>query len=355
MVPASNSPTPRPLSYTGYTVDSLIGRRLAVLYAPETMLQILEDMHAALRTAQSITRELPVLSAQGRVHWVEIDSVPVADAAGRITHFIRAGRNVTARKRAEMQRENSERLLASVLGVAREAMVVIAASGHIALANAAFSRRFGWNAADLDGKSCQDTLIDNDADRIMGQIANEVSGPVREVAANIRQKDGTTVPCLLLVNTVQQPDNRLYYVLIAIPDAATEATDSTSPTHGLGEPVHEIVHDGTGGPSSFCLLHPPHGLRQRMEKARGVVANDSGKVVDTDLLMLRWAAEAAEREHAAGGSRYFGIPIDYGVFDSKARTDAFLDACKKTDSPPAHAHRRHPAPCSAPYLSRPHR
>jgi len=271
-----------------------------------------------------------------RTFWVEIETVPVADDQGRIVHFIRSGRDVTRRKHAEALRATGERLLASVLSVTREAMVMIAGTGHIALANAAFTKRFGWSGAEIDSKLWQDYLAGNNADRVMGEITRPAEG-IREVTATILHLDGSAVPCTLLVNTVRQSNDMLYYVLILEPaqHSSLDLIDDRKPSlHCIADDpspdfMLETVYRRNGMPSHFHLIHPPPALRARMAIARGVTLGEDGRPFDVDLMMLRWAAEEAARDHAASGNRYFGIPLDYAVFDTNERAENYLASCRR--------------------------
>jgi|GEM_PF-2352616 len=96
------------LRYTGYRREELIGQSPAILHGPETQADVLERIHAAIESKQSISEEVINYTKAGEAFWCEVNLAPVADATGQITHLIAIARNITERKQAEQQLQASE-------------------------------------------------------------------------------------------------------------------------------------------------------------------------------------------------------------------------------------------------------
>ena len=88
---------------TGYAFEEVIGRTPRILQGPGTCRETLDHIGAAVRRRQPVRAELLNYAKDGREYWVELNIVPLRDAAGRVTHFASIERDVTAHKRLEQQ------------------------------------------------------------------------------------------------------------------------------------------------------------------------------------------------------------------------------------------------------------
>jgi len=66
------------------------------------------------------------------------------------------------RKKAEVYRETTQRLLASVFGVVTEPLAVADQGGKLIMANTAVTRRLGWSIFDLMGNSITNVVSESD-------------------------------------------------------------------------------------------------------------------------------------------------------------------------------------------------
>jgi PAS domain S-box-containing protein len=86
---------------TGYAAEEVVGRTPRLLQGPKTDRASLERLSAGLQRRQSLRVELLNYRKDGAEFWVEIDIAPIADAEGRLTHFIAVERETTGRHRDE--------------------------------------------------------------------------------------------------------------------------------------------------------------------------------------------------------------------------------------------------------------
>jgi PAS domain S-box-containing protein len=93
---------------TGYPRSEVIGQTPAILHGPETHPDTVARIEHALVTGQAIREEILSYTKQGAQVWFELDVAPVADGAGRITHWISVERDITSRKVVEEQLRHSE-------------------------------------------------------------------------------------------------------------------------------------------------------------------------------------------------------------------------------------------------------
>ena len=104
---------------TGYTRAEAIGQTSYLMQGPRTQRAELDRIRQALARFEPVTAEVINYTKSGREYWVELDIVPIADAAGAFTHFVSVQRDVTERRRAEEALRVSEtrfRLIAKATG-----------------------------------------------------------------------------------------------------------------------------------------------------------------------------------------------------------------------------------------------
>ncbi|HRK77081.1 MAG TPA: EAL domain-containing protein [Thiobacillus sp.] len=99
---------------TGYRRDEALGKSPRFLQGPLTDPAELERIRQALGKWQPLRSELIIHTKSGEAIWIEFDIAPVAGAAGRYTHWVAAGRDITERKQAQQALHKSEQRFKSV-------------------------------------------------------------------------------------------------------------------------------------------------------------------------------------------------------------------------------------------------
>ncbi|HSN30266.1 MAG TPA: PAS domain-containing protein, partial [Kofleriaceae bacterium] len=83
---------------TGYARDEVIGHTPAILHGPGTQPEAIARIEHALVSGHAHREEILSYTKHGEPLWLELDVAPVADASGRITHWISVERDITSRK-----------------------------------------------------------------------------------------------------------------------------------------------------------------------------------------------------------------------------------------------------------------
>ncbi|HEV2676581.1 MAG TPA: PAS domain S-box protein [Aliidongia sp.] len=200
-------------SSSGYTARDLIGQRLGILYPAESLPGLIAQLRDAAQSGQPIQIEALATSKAGKPHWMEVSTIAILSPAGVITHFVRMGRDVTARKRAESERETTQRLLASVFGVLDQALGVIDDHGRFAMVNTAVTRQFGWSVFDLIGKPYTEIIDPAERPTVERQLATGDEMTCR-MSVRLRHRKGDLLPGEIVVTTIPQPDGRPYRVMM---------------------------------------------------------------------------------------------------------------------------------------------
>jgi PAS domain S-box-containing protein len=94
---------------TGYSLAESVGRNCRFLQGPETDAAVVAEIRRALDRQRSVTVTLVNYRRDGTPFWNEVSVSPVFDGAGRLTNFVGVQADVTARVRAERDREAAYR------------------------------------------------------------------------------------------------------------------------------------------------------------------------------------------------------------------------------------------------------
>lgn len=90
---------------SGYTIEDFFGQTPRILHGPKTDRNELDKIRIALEKWQPVEAELINYKKNGEEFWNNFSIVPVANEKGWYTHWISIERDVTARKKAEQERE----------------------------------------------------------------------------------------------------------------------------------------------------------------------------------------------------------------------------------------------------------
>jgi PAS domain S-box-containing protein len=88
---------------TGFTREEVIGKTPRILQGPNSQRSELDKIGDALKKWESVRAELINYRKNGEQFWVELEIVPITDASELNTHWVAVHRDITERKRAELE------------------------------------------------------------------------------------------------------------------------------------------------------------------------------------------------------------------------------------------------------------
>ena len=91
------------LKVTGYRATDVIGRSAELLVGPETDREELDRIRTALKNQESAKAELIFYHQDKSYFWADMNTVPIRNEHGQVTHFVSVMREVTERKHTEEQ------------------------------------------------------------------------------------------------------------------------------------------------------------------------------------------------------------------------------------------------------------
>lgn len=92
------------LEMTGYTAAEIIGKTPRLLQGPATSRKELDKLRKAMENWQACHVELINYDKKGDEFWVSFQITPIADENGRYTHWLSIQKDITQRKRRELQK-----------------------------------------------------------------------------------------------------------------------------------------------------------------------------------------------------------------------------------------------------------
>ncbi|HYG21922.1 MAG TPA: PAS domain S-box protein [Verrucomicrobiae bacterium] len=135
----------------GYTADEMIGKQMEILSVPEDA-GFEERLLDQVRRGETRQYEVDRVCKDGKRITVALTSSPVRSNNGEVIGVSSISRDITARKLAERELEESRARLSGIIGSAMDAIISVDSNQTITLFNAAAERMFRVDAIDAVGK-----------------------------------------------------------------------------------------------------------------------------------------------------------------------------------------------------------
>ena len=197
---------------TGYTPEETLGRSPRFLQGPKTDRRVLDEIHQAVAEKKPIRRQIVNYRKDGTEFWLDIDIVPIFDAAGKCTHFAGIERDISVEKKTT----ESLGLFRTLMDRSPDAIYVIdPETGRLLDVNATACERLGYSREEMLGLSISDIVIASGEESAFSrEIA---SGDVRKAGFKRfegvnRKKDGSTFPVEANVQHIEL--DRDYHVAV---------------------------------------------------------------------------------------------------------------------------------------------
>jgi PAS domain S-box-containing protein len=197
---------------TGFTFQEAVSRPPWFLQGPKTDPQVLAEIHDALSQYRPIRRQLLNYHKDGGEYWIDLDIVPIFDAAGTCTCFAAIQRDIT------QERRNAESLslFRNLMDCSPDAIEVIDRhSGRLLDVNATACQRLGYTRTEMLSLHLADIADETAAGpKAPAPAAAQTVWPTgfKMFEGRRRRKDGSTFPVEVNVQSIEL--NRGYVIAI---------------------------------------------------------------------------------------------------------------------------------------------
>lgn len=168
---------------TGYSLQDIVGKTPSCLRGPKSDPQQVAKIRQALSQCQPVRAELINYRKDGCEYWVELNTVPVIDAQGVLTHWVSVQRNVTERKRMEQALFEEKQLAEVTLHAIADGVISTDAAGRIQSFNPVAEKLTGWKAEEAKGLPLTQVFV----------VINEITGTPIENTVEIALKENRVI------------------------------------------------------------------------------------------------------------------------------------------------------------------
>ncbi|WP_442923266.1 EAL domain-containing protein [Microcoleus sp. A2-D3] len=136
---------------TGYLPAEIIGQTPSCLRGPESNAAQVAKIRRAFSRRTPLRLELINYRKDGSTYWVELNSVPVADEFGNLTHWVSVQRDISDRKRMEQAFFDEKELAQVTLQSIGDAVITTDSDGCISTLNPVAEKLTGWSTSEAKG------------------------------------------------------------------------------------------------------------------------------------------------------------------------------------------------------------
>ena len=136
---------------TGYLPEEIIGQTPSCLRGPESDPAQVAKIRRAFSRREPLRLELINYRKDGSTYWVELNSVPIADTSGNVTHWVSVQRDISDRKRMEQAFFEEKELAHVTLQSIGDAVIATDAAGYISTLNPVAEELTGWSTSEAKG------------------------------------------------------------------------------------------------------------------------------------------------------------------------------------------------------------
>ncbi len=252
--------------HTGYTREEVLGRTPRILQGPNTQRAELDRVGAALRQWQPVRSEMINYTKSGQEFWIEMDVVPIADSAGRYTHWVAIERDITQRKLAEKALSDSEQRYTALFETAPVPMWVIDHnSGRFLIVNSTATQTYGYSSEEFLSMTLLDIRPESEHARLRKELTDAIPGSERKEAWLHRRKDGSVFPVHIFANSIQSGDKLVRFVV------ALDVTGQVKAEKEIQEHLFTLQRAADAAQAMTWHQTLEGTLQEVAEQARGVI------------------------------------------------------------------------------------
>lgn len=203
--------SPSVLALRGYSIEEAMAEPLSMALTPES-LQVLErSRHEGLEAVQNGRTvpqhqylELEFRCRDGSTVWTETVITPAFDREGILTGVVGVTRDISWRRKAELELRDSEQKFSTVFRSSPVSLTLVSTKDGICVdVNDAFVRESGYSREDVIGRNASEIGLfadQSEADHVYSLLKNH--GKVKNMEIRFRTKSGEIQTCLFSASVI---------------------------------------------------------------------------------------------------------------------------------------------------------
>jgi PAS domain S-box-containing protein len=253
---------------TGLARQRLLGSRFSDLFAEPEKAQ--EGFKRVLAEGSVLDYPLTMRDSDGRLRDINYSAVAYRNARGAVLGVIATGRDVTERKRAELDRQR----LAMIVESSEDAIIAKDLNGFITSWNRSAEKMFGYTAREAIGGPIG--LIvppERSAEELALRKKVALGGPVSQFETERARKDGTRLPVSLSFSPIRDPLGRIVGVSAIMRDM-TERNEAEEKLRAASAYARSLIE---ASPDPLVTISPQGKITDVNEatiKATGVARHE---------------------------------------------------------------------------------
>lgn len=180
--------------FTGYQAKEVIGRKPIFLHGPETSDEVLDHIKKKIQNHESLRVEFINYKKDDTPYWVELDMASFPTDESNYEYWVGINRDITKRKKAEQQLEESEQRYRAFAELSFDAIFEISLDGTIINCNKKASQLFGYDRDELMGMDIRKLTPEKYRDTQPDIISDTVTTGDEAWERTYKKKDGSLLP-----------------------------------------------------------------------------------------------------------------------------------------------------------------
>lgn len=205
---------------TGYDFDEVKGNRPSIFKSGLTPANTYSELWNTINSGHAWHGELLNRKKNGELFWERLSISPVTDEQGEIRNFVAIKEDVTSRKRAELELQDSEERFRVTFEQAGAGIAHAAPNGDFLRINQRFCDLVGYSRAEMLAKNFRDVTYSEDLESNLLHMQRLLNGEIENYLTEKRyvRKDGSLLWVQVSVSLTWNIDGTPKYFIAVIQD-----------------------------------------------------------------------------------------------------------------------------------------
>ncbi|NGP77966.1 PAS domain S-box protein [Balneolaceae bacterium YR4-1] len=177
--------------FTGYELNEVIGKSPTFLHGPDTSTKVLKILESKILSHQPYRTEFLNYKKDGTPYWVELDMSPFPSEDEGFEYWVGINRDVTERKKTEIELEESEHRHRAYTELSFDAIFEIKKDGTITDCNVRACEMFGYPREEMIGMNTRKLMPEEFKDTQPDIISENVTTGSEAWERVYQKRDGT--------------------------------------------------------------------------------------------------------------------------------------------------------------------